>query len=118
MADTKARYAIPIGAGTFAVFSGLKGIYTDLKSLLGLKDDAAGLGVKIEGVSVSNFPGVARIRVRYLFEGTDSNPTKFKYGTCICAPANVEDALKGLTGKNFKGKKISEAYLARRRLLY
>ena len=114
MANTKQSYYIPVGTGVDFKFSGTKAIYTaELQALLGITATLA-TGSKAFGGAATNY-GISRIRVRYIKSGTGDSAV-LATGTVLVAPVKLEDALKGLTAQKYKGKTITEAYIARRRV--
>lgn len=114
MANTKKSYYISLGTGVAFKFSGTKTIYTaDVNTLTGIVATAPE-NAKIFSGAASNY-GISKIRVRYIKSGTGDTAI-LATGTILVAPAKLEDALAGLAGKTYKGKNITEAYLARRRI--
>ncbi|MEH2070283.1 MAG: hypothetical protein V7K47_19355 [Nostoc sp.] len=116
MANLKQAYYISLGTGIAFKFSGTKTIYTDaICTLLGiLKTPPA--NAKVFSGSAATF-GVSKVRVKYIKSGTiQADNAVFATGNLLVAPAKLEDALAGLSGQNYKGKDITEAYLARKRI--
>lgn len=116
MANTRQSYYITIGTGIAFKFSGTKTIYTTaVCTLLGISATAPA-NAKVFTGSASTF-GVSKIRVKYVKTGTAGSDTAvYATGNVLVAPAKLEEALAGLSGQNYKGKDITEAYLARRRI--
>ncbi|MEH2278917.1 MAG: hypothetical protein V7K40_30050 [Nostoc sp.] len=116
MANTRQTYYISIGTGIAFKFSGTKTIYTTpVCTLLGISTTAPA-NAKIFSGSASTY-GISKVRVKYVKTGTAGSDTAvYATGNVLVAPAKLEDALAGLAGQNYKGKDITEAYLARRRI--
>lgn len=114
MANTKQSYFVALGTGINYKFSGTKTIYTSaVATLLGIASTATE-NAKVFTGPATNF-GVIRIRVKYLASGSGDTAV-YKIGTVLCAPAKLEEALSGLRNQTYKGKNITDAYLARRRI--
>ncbi|MEH1940090.1 MAG: hypothetical protein V7L01_07725 [Nostoc sp.] len=116
MANLKQAYYISLGTGVAFKFSGTKTIYTDpVCTLLGIVKTPPA-NAKVFSGSASTF-GVSKVRVKYIKTGTIAADTAvFATGNFLVAPAKLEDAVSGLSGQNYKGKDITEAYLARKRI--
>jgi hypothetical protein len=114
--NTKKPYYIAFGTSSAFKFSGTKTIYTaEVIALLGIVA-ASPANSKVFTGAATNF-GISRVRVRYIKSGTiATDDVKYGVGTVLVAPAKLEEALTKLPTVKYKGKDITEAYLARRRI--
>jgi hypothetical protein len=114
MANTKQSYYVSIATGVNYKFSGTKTIYTSaVATLLGIATTASENAKVFTGPATSF--GVIRIRVKYIKSGTGDTAV-YATGTVLCSPSKLEEALAGLRSQTYKGKNITDAYLARRRI--
>lgn len=114
MANTKETLFVPIGTGVVWKFSGTKTIYTAaLQTLLGISNTQPA-NTKVLSGNRSSF-GIPQVRVRYEKTGTGETAV-LATGNFICASSKLEEALAGLAAQTYKGKNITEAYLARKRI--
>lgn len=114
--NTKKPFYIAFGTTSAFKFSGTKTIYTsEVTTLVGIAGTVPPDSKVFTGAA-TNF-GISRVRVRYVKSGTvAADNAKYGVGTILVAPSKLEEALAKLPTVKYKGKDITEAYLARRRV--
>lgn len=114
--NTKKSYYISFGTTSAFKFSGTKTIYTtEVIALVGIVATVPA-NSKVFAGNATNF-GISRVRVKYIKSGTvAADDVKYGVGTILVAPAKLEEALTKLSTVKYKGKDITDAYLARRRI--
>lgn len=112
----KKPYYAKINDSTYVKFQGSPAIYDPLKETLGVGDAPPQNALVLTGILPTSV-GVSKLTVVYRKSGTANGADEvFQSGHVYCETSKLTTALTALRTKTYKGKDITEARTARKRI--